>query len=223
MGISGTIPKDSGRVERTTAADRAFKDTVFEQLARIGKAIDSPKRLELLDLLAQGERSVDALARQAELGVTNASAHLQVLARARLAASRKDGTRVLYRLADDQVAGFLATLRGLAAVRLAELDQAVRTFLQTDDDPEPVTRAELSERLASGTVTILDVRPIEEYAAGHIPGAHSIPPDRLEAELEATLERLPDGAQIVAYCRGPYCVYAPTAVRLLRRRGIAAR
>jgi rhodanese-related sulfurtransferase/DNA-binding transcriptional ArsR family regulator len=210
-------------VESVAIENRAFKDTVFEQLARIGKAIDSPKRLELLDLLAQGERSVEALAGLAGLGVTNASAHLQVLARARLVASRKDRTRVLYRLADDQVAGFLAALRELAAARLADLDQAVRTFLHTAEDPEPVTRAELTERLASGAVTILDVRPVEEYAAGHIPGAHSIPPDRLEAELDAALARLPGDTEIVAYCRGPYCVYAPTAVRLLRQRGIAAR
>jgi rhodanese-related sulfurtransferase/DNA-binding transcriptional ArsR family regulator len=203
--------------------DRAFKDTVFEQLARIGKAIDSPKRLELLDLLAQGERSVDALAGLAGLGVTNASAHLQVLARARLVASRKQRTRVLYRLADEQVAGFLGALRELAAARLAELDQAVRGFLHTAEDPEPVTRAELAERLAHGGVTVLDVRPAEEYAAGHIPGAHSVPPDRLDAELDAALDRLPGDTEIVAYCRGPYCVYAPTAVRLLRQRGHAAR
>jgi rhodanese-related sulfurtransferase/DNA-binding transcriptional ArsR family regulator len=210
-------------VELSAVEHRAFKDTVFEQLARIGKAIDSPKRLELLDLLAQGERSVEALAGLAGLGVTNTSAHLQVLARARLVASRKHRTRVLYRLADDQVAGFLATLRGLAAARLAELDLAVRALLPGADDPEPVTRAELAERLADGTVTVLDVRPAEEYAAGHIPGAHSIPPDRLEGELDAALERLTGGTEIVAYCRGPYCVYAPTAVRLLRQRGIAAR
>jgi len=206
-----------------TTSHRAFKDTVFEQLARIGKAVGSPQRLELLDLLAQGERSVDALARLAGLGVTNASAHLQVLARARLVASRKDGTRVLYRLADDHVAGFLAALRGLAAARLADLDQAARAFLRTAEDPEPVTRAELVERLARGAVAVLDVRPVEEYAAGHIPGAHPVPPDRLEAGLEAVLDRLPAGTEIVAYCRGPYCVYAPTAVRLLRRRGVPAR
>src|SRR5262245_24038449 len=118
MGISTTIPKDSGKVESLAVGNRAFKDTDFEQLARIGKAIDSPKRLELLDLLAQGERGVDALAGLAGLGVTNTSAHLQVLARARLVASRKDRNRVLYRLADEEVAGFLATLRGLAAARL---------------------------------------------------------------------------------------------------------
>jgi rhodanese-related sulfurtransferase/DNA-binding transcriptional ArsR family regulator len=206
--------------------DRAFKDAVYEQLARIGKAIDSPKRLELLDLLAQGERSVETLARLAGLGVTNASAHLQALARARLVATRKRGTRVYYRLADEQVVGFLATLRTLAAARLAELDQAVRAFVQTAGDPEPVTRAELAARLARGEVLVLDVRPAEEYTAGHIPGARSIPPDRLEAELadlERELERLPRQTGIVAYCRGPYCVYAPTAVRLLRERGVAAR
>jgi rhodanese-related sulfurtransferase len=210
-------------VESAAVENRAFKDTVFEQLARIGKAIDSPKRLELLDLLAQGERGVETLAGLAGLGVTNTSAHLQVLARARLVTSRKDRTRVLYRLADDQVAGFLAALRGLAATRLADLDQAMRAFLHTAEDPEPVTRAELAERLASGAVTVLDVRPVEEYAAGHIPGAVSVPPDRLEADFDAVLAGRPGDTEIVAYCRGPYCVYAPTAVRLLRQRGLAAR
>jgi rhodanese-related sulfurtransferase len=221
---------ESSGVGDPESGDRAFKDTVYEQLARIGKAIDSPKRLELLDLLAQGERSVETLARLAGLGVTNTSAHLQALARSRLVATRKRGTRVYYRLADEQVAGFLAALRALAGVRLAELDQAVRTFLHTSEDPEPVTRAELAERLARGGVLVLDVRPAEEYAAGHIPGARSIPPDRLEAGLAALeLELEPEplgmtrGTEIVAYCRGPYCVYAPTAVRLLRQRGVPAR
>jgi rhodanese-related sulfurtransferase/DNA-binding transcriptional ArsR family regulator len=200
-------------------SDRAFKDAVYEQLARLGKALDSPRRLELLDLLAQGERSVDVLARLAGLGVTNASAHLQALARARLVATRKQGTRVLYRLADDQVARFLTELRSLAHARLADLDQTVHGHLDGPGDAEPVTRQELADRLVNGEVVLLDVRPAEEYAAAHIPAARSVPLEYLEAELD----RLPRDREIVAYCRGPYCVYAPRAVQLLRQRGFLAR
>jgi rhodanese-related sulfurtransferase/DNA-binding transcriptional ArsR family regulator len=200
-------------------SDRAFKDAVYEQLARLGKALDSPRRLELLDLLAQGERSVEVLARLAGLGVTNASAHLQALARARLVATRKQGTRVLYRLADDQVARFLTELRSLAHARLADLDQTVRGHLDRPGDAEPVTRQELAGRLVNGEVVLLDVRPAEEYAAAHIPAARSVPLEHLEAELD----RLPRDREIVAYCRGPYCVYAPRAVQLLRQRGFLAR
>jgi len=205
-------------VDNAESGERALKDAVYEQLARIGKAVGSPKRLELLDLLAQGERSVESLAQLAGLGVTNASAHLQALARARLVVTRKRGTRVLYRLADDQVAGFLSALRTLAHARLADLGHAVQALLSPDADAEPVTRAQLAERLARAEVLVLDVRPAEEYAAGHISGAVSIPPDQFEAQLG----QLPHDAEIVAYCRGPYCVYAPTAVRLLRARGFSA-
>jgi rhodanese-related sulfurtransferase len=201
--------------------DRAFKDAVYEQLARLGKALDSPKRLELLDLLAQGERTVEALARLAALGVTNTSAHLQALARARLVASRKQGTRVWYRLADDQVLQFLAELRHLAHGRLADLDQTVHRHLDAPGDPEPVTRAELAERLARGEVVLLDVRPAEEYDAAHIPTARSVPLEQLEAGVDQL--GLPLDREIVAYCRGPWCVYAPRAVRLLRQRGYPAR
>jgi rhodanese-related sulfurtransferase/DNA-binding transcriptional ArsR family regulator len=206
-------------VDRPT--DRAFKDAVYEQLARLGKALDSPKRLELLDLLAQGERSVETLARLAALGVTNTSAHLQALARARLVTSRKQGTRVWYRLADDHVLQFLAELRRLAHGRLADLDQTVHRYLDTPGDPEPVTRAELAERLARGEVVVLDVRPAEDYAAAHIPTARSVPLEQLEAELDQV--GLPRDREIVAYCRGPWCVYAPRAVRLLRQHGYPAR
>lgn len=213
-------------MEKTEAAagDCELKDAVYEQLARIGKAVDSPKRLELLDLLAQGERSVEALAGLAGLGVTNTSAHLQTLARARLVATRKQGTRVLYRLAGEQVAAFLATLRGLAQTRLPEVDHTLRTLLHTPEDPEPVSREQLAERIAQPdmlgkAVVVVDVRPAEEYAAAHIPGAVSVP----LPELEAALDRLPRDAEIVAYCRGPFCVYAPQAVRLLRAYGFTAR
>lgn len=201
------------------ACDRAVKETVYEQLAAVGKALASPRRLELLDLLAQGERGVEALAAAAGLGMTNTSAHLQVLARARLVATRKRGTRVLYRLADDQVAAFLATLRGLAHDRLPGIDHALRTLVASTEDPEPVTRAQLAERLARNEVVVVDVRPPEEYAAGHIPGARSVP----LPQLETALAGLPRDAEIVACCRGPYCVLAPQAVRLLRAHGFAAR
>jgi rhodanese-related sulfurtransferase/DNA-binding transcriptional ArsR family regulator len=199
--------------------DRALKDTLYEQFARIGKALDSPKRIELLELLAQGERSVEALAALTDMGMTNTSAHLQVLRSARLATTRKHGTRVFYRLSDEQVARLVAELRALAHARLAEVEQAVQAYLHAKDDPEPVTRAELLQRLDCGEVMVLDVRPAEEYAAGHIPGARSIPLEHLEAELA----RLPHDTEVVAYCRGPYCLLAPTAVRLLRQHGYRAR
>ena len=198
--------------------DRALKDALYEQLARVGRAVSSPKRLELLDLLAQGERGVEALAGQTSMGVTNTSAHLQALRSASLVTSRKQGTRVLYRLADDQVAGFLGQLRTLAHAHIAEVDRAVRAYLATDDDPEPISRAELLRRLERDEVIVLDVRPAAEYAAGHIPGAVPVPPDR----LEPLLAELPLDRAVVAYCRGPYCVYAPQAVRALRARGIPA-
>lgn len=208
-------------VTKSGIDDRDFKDAVYEQLARLGKALDSPRRLELLDLLAQGERSVETLARLAGLGVTNTSAHLQALARARLVATRKQGTKVWYRLADDQVAGFLTELRRLGHARLADLDQAVHGYLDAPGDPEPVTRAELADRMARGEAAVLDVRPAEEYAAAHIPTARSVPLERLEADLDRL--GLPRDREIVAYCRGPWCVYAPRAVRLLRQRGYLAR
>jgi rhodanese-related sulfurtransferase len=198
--------------------DRALKDALYEQLARVGRAVSSPKRLELLDLLAQGERGVEALAGQTGMGITNTSAHLQALRAASLVTSRKQGTRVLYRLADDQVAGFLGQLRTLAHAHIAEVDRAVRAYLATDDDPEPISRAELLRRMERDEVIVLDVRPAAEYAAGHIPGAVPIPPDR----LEPLLAELPLDRAVVAYCRGPYCVYAPQAVRALRARGIPA-
>jgi rhodanese-related sulfurtransferase/DNA-binding transcriptional ArsR family regulator len=200
-------------------ADRALKDALYEQLARVGRAVSSPKRLELLDLLAQGERGVEALAEQAGMGITNTSAHLQALRAAGLVANRRQGTRVLYRLADDQVTGFVGQLRSLAHARIAEVDLAVRAYLAADGDPEPITRDELLRRMEHDEVIVLDVRPAAEYAAGHIPGAVSIPPDR----IEPILAELPADREVVAYCRGPYCVYAPQAVRALQERGIPAR
>ncbi len=199
--------------------DREVKDTLFEQFARISRALDSPKRIELLEILAQGERGVNALARVTGMGVTNTSAHLNALRRARLVEARKEGTGVLYRLADDQVARFLGELRALAYSRLAELQQAVREYFDGDGDPEPVTSAELLERLEHGTAVVLDVRPTEEYASGHIAGALSVPLESLEAEIA----KLQADTEVIAYCRGPYCLLAPKAVLFLRRRGFRAR
>jgi rhodanese-related sulfurtransferase/DNA-binding transcriptional ArsR family regulator len=198
---------------------REAKDRLYEAFAATARAAASPKRIEVLELLAQGERTVDALARATGMGVTNTSAHLQLLRHARLVDTRQDGTRVFYRLAGDEVAAFVAVLRELARSRLAEVDQVVRDYFGARDSLEPVTRPELAERAGRGDVVILDVRPSEEFAAGHIPSAISVPLER----LDDALARLPERAQIVAYCRGPYCVLAVQAVERLRARGLEAR
>jgi rhodanese-related sulfurtransferase len=197
---------------------RRNKDALFEQFARIGKALASPKRLELLDLLAQGERTVESLARAANLGVTSCSAHLQTLKAARLAATRKDGTKVFYRLAGPDVAALYGHLQQVAAGHLADVTAAAHDYLGPDDT-EQVDREELLRRARTGQVTVIDVRPAEEYAAGHIPGAVSVP----LAELPQRLDEIPAGTEIVAYCRGAYCVLAHDAVRLLTSRGRSAR
>ena len=198
--------------------DRDHKNALFDQFARVGKALGLGKRLELLDLLAQGERNVDALARAADLGVTTASAHLQILRQANLVTTRRDGTRILYRLAGRDVAELLAQVREVAHSHLPDVEAARTTYLG-EDGGIPVTRAELRQLAATGQVTILDVRPGEEYAAGHIPGALSVPLD----DLAVRLVELPADGQIVAYCRGAYCVLAHDAVRLLAVHGRTAR
>jgi rhodanese-related sulfurtransferase len=198
--------------------DPARKAELFDAIAVTGKALSSGKRLELLDLLAQGERSVDALARTAGLGLTTASAHLQALRQAGLVATRRDGTRIFYRLAGQDVAALYALLQQVARDHQAAAGQA-RTAYLGPDDTDQLTRQELLDRVRAGTATVIDVRPAEEYAAGHIPGAVSLPLD----ELQARLAELPDGAEIVAYCRGANCVLAHDAVRLLAARGRAAR
>lgn len=192
---------------------------IYEQLARIGKAVGSPRRVELLDLLCQGERSVEALARATGMTLANASQHLQALRAARLVETRKERTKVIYRLADEGVCRFFLALRELAHARLAEVEQLVRRYVEARDELEPLGRGELLERARRNEVTVLDVRPREEYAAGHIVGAVSIP---LE-ELERGLARLDRAVEIVAYCRGPYCLLAPRAVELLRHNGFRAR
>jgi rhodanese-related sulfurtransferase/DNA-binding transcriptional ArsR family regulator len=198
---------------------REAKDRLYEQFARTAKAVAHPRRIELLELVAQGERSVEALATATGMGVTNTSAHLQVLRRAGLVEARREGTRVLYRLGGEEVAAFLVSLRDLARARLAEVGRVVADYFTARDALKPVSRAELVERAARGEVVILDVRPREEYLAGHIPGALSVPLD----ELEAALSRLPKRREVVAYCRGPYCVLAPEAVKRLRAKGFKAR
>lgn len=194
--------------------DRALKTRLFDQFARVSKALASGKRLELLDLLAQGERDVASLAAAADLGLTTASAHLQTLRQANLVATRRDGTRVLYSLAGRDVADLYARLRDVAQSHLPDVEAARVRYLG-DGGGRPLTREELQQLARTGTITILDVRPPNEYAAGHIPGAISIPVN----ELADRLAELPDDGQIVAYCRGAYCVLAHDAVRLLRSHG----
>ncbi len=193
------------------------KAELYEQFARVSKGLASPKRMELVDLLSQGERSVEDLANAAGLGLTSCSAHLQVLHHARLVSTRKQGTRVYYSLASDDVARLFATVRDVATSLLAEVEPARRAYL--GEDVEQISRDELLRRASAGQVTVLDVRPPAEYAAGHIPGAISIP----ITQLRERLDELPPGAEIAAYCRGPYCVFAHDAVRLLRASGRAAR
>lgn len=198
--------------------NRRFKDEIFEQFARIGKAVASAKRIELLDVLSQGERHVEALADAANISVANASQHLQILRAARLVETEKSGVFVTYRLADPSVAEFVRQLRMLAENRLAEVEQTTRCFLEGRIGFDPVDRGELLRRVRRGEVTVLDVRPVEEFRAGHLPRALSVP---LE-ELEARMKDLPKDREIVAYCRGPYCVMAVEAVARLRQQGFRA-
>lgn len=198
--------------------DRQYKDTMFEHQSRVGKALSSPKRLEILDVLAQGPRTVEVLAQQSSLTVANTSRHLQVLRAARLVEAGKKGLFVTYRLADEEVSGFLRSMRILAEHRLAEIEQITRTFLASRTGMEAVNREILLRRVREGEVTVLDVRPLEEFEAGHIPGAVSVP----LAELKTRLKNFPKGREIVAYCRGPYCVLAIKAVEFLRKKGFRA-
>lgn len=198
---------------------RAFKDTLYTQFARIGQAVSSPKRLELLDLLGQGEKTVEQLAEQTATAVKNTSAHLRALRQARLVETRRNGTHVWYRLADEGVAAFLLALQALGRHRYAEVREVAESYLERRDGLEPIPPEELRRRLNAGDVTLIDVRPGDEFAAGHIPGALSVP----LGELADRLRELPKRKEIVAYCRGPYCVMAVTAIELLRRRGYRAR
>lgn len=196
----------------------AARQRLYEQFARIGKALASPSRLELLDLLGQGERSVEMLARACGLSTANASQHLQALSAARLVASRRDGQRVRYRLADPSVATLWQAVRLTAQKQLAEVDAVAREYLEGRDAFEPIGRSELLRRLKAGSVTLIDVRPPEEYEQAHLPGAVSVPLEKLKAFARAAPRR----KQVVAYCRGPYCVFALKAVAALKKRGLDA-
>lgn len=199
--------------------DRVFKDRLYGEFATIGKALASPHRLELLDLLGQGERSVDELAHEAGLSLANASAHLQVLRQARLVESDKRGLQVVYRLGAPEVFQLWRTMRDLGTARLAEVDRLVETYIADRASLDAVDIDQLRALLAEGGVTLLDVRPTLEYRQGHIPGARSVPVD----ELERRLAELPRDREVVAYCRGPYCVYADEAAEVLQRHGFTVR
>jgi rhodanese-related sulfurtransferase len=196
---------------------RLRKERLFAAIATMGKAFASPRRLELLDLLAQGSRTVDQLARASEQSTANTSQHLQALHAAGLVTRRREGTSVRYALAGDDVLALWLALRDASAARLAEVERAARDYL--GDDVEALSREQLLARLGRGDVVLVDVRPAEEFAAGHIEGARSIPLD----ELERRLAELPADREIVAYCRGPFCAYAHDAVRRLRASGRSAR
>jgi rhodanese-related sulfurtransferase/DNA-binding transcriptional ArsR family regulator len=204
-----------------TAADhRGFKNRLYAQFARIGKALASPHRIELLELLAQSERTVESLAAELGLPMANVSQHLQALRQAALVESRKQGLHVHYRLADDAVAELCRSVRTVAERRLADFDRLVREHFAHRDDAEPVSMQELLKRARPpGDVVILDTRPASEYAAGHIAGAISVPVEALRRRLR----ELPKSKEYVAYCRGPYCVYADDAVKLLQANGRHAR
>jgi rhodanese-related sulfurtransferase len=197
---------------------REFKDQLYAQFARIGKALASPQRLELLDLLAQGERAVEDLAREAALSVANASQHLKILRQAQLVMTRREGLYVYCRLADPSVYDLWSSLRTVGERQLSEIDRLVDIYMRHPDHLEPISREELATRMALGEVVVVDVRPASEYRQGHIANARSIPVN----ELEARLTELPETRKIVAYCRGPYCLFADEAVDILSAHGFTA-
>jgi rhodanese-related sulfurtransferase len=199
--------------------DRAAKDALFDGFAEIAKALASGRRTEIVDLLAQGERSVDEIAEEIGQSVANTSHHLRAMARAGLLTARRNGTRVFYRLASERVGDLWSAMRDVAGEHVAGLERLANAYLGDRDGVETLDRDELATRLERGEVLVLDVRPRHEYAAGHIPGAQSVP----VAELRRQLRVLPKDTEVVAYCRGPYCVYADDAVRELTRRGFRAR
>jgi rhodanese-related sulfurtransferase/DNA-binding HxlR family transcriptional regulator len=200
-------------------ADRDAKDSLFSAFASVAKALGNGRRAEIVDVLAQGERSVDELAAEIGQSVANTSQHLQVLAHAGLVQSRRDGARVFYRPASESVVDLWTAVRGVAVEHVATVEVLADAYLGDRSEVESVSMDDLAVRLAEGSVVLLDVRPRAEYRAGHLPEALSAPID----ELPAVADGLPGGVEVVAYCRGPYCVYADDAVRLLRARGRAAR
>jgi rhodanese-related sulfurtransferase/DNA-binding transcriptional ArsR family regulator len=198
---------------------RADKEALFEALASAGKALSSGRRAEIVDLLAQGERSVEEIAAELDQSVANTSHHLRNLARAGLVRTRRDGTRVFYGLASEHVAHLWTVVREVAAEHVAEVDRLAQAYLGRQDGLQPITRDELARRLRRGEATVIDVRPPAEYEVGHVEGARSFPIRDLKQRLNA----VPRGGELVAYCRGPYCVFADDAVRLLRSQGFEAR
>lgn len=202
-----------------TMSDRAAKDALFDAFAEVAKALGSGRRAEIADLLGQGERPVEEIAAEIGQSMANTSHHLRAMARAGLVTTRRDGTRILYRLASDRVADLWAALRDVAAEHVAGLERLAAAYLGERDGIDVVGRDELAARLKRGEVLVLDVRPPAEYRAGHITGARSTPVGELRRQLRA----LPPDADVVAYCRGPYCVYADEAVRELNRKGFRAR
>lgn len=200
-------------------ASGAAKVALFDALASVAQALGNGRRAEIVDLLAQGERSVEEIAGEISQSVANTSQHLQVLARAGLVRTRREGTRVFYRLASERVGDLWAAVRDVAVRHVAEVSVLADEYLGERDGVEQLSAAELERRLARGDVVVLDVRPEPEFRAGHIAGARSAPLDA----LDALVSKLPRRREIVAYCRGPYCVYADDAVRLLRSRGLKAR
>ena len=200
-------------------SEQNFKTDLFDQFARIGKALSSGKRLEMLEFLAQGERSVEQLANLARLSVANTSQHLQQLRQVGLVTARKEGLYVHYRIAGDGIVRLLATLRAVGEENLADVNRLVKLFLASKDNLEPVPAKELWQRVKRGLVTVLDVRPAEEYAQGHIRGAINVP----VSELKKRLHHIPADQEVVAYCRGPYCLLAFEAVQALRKKGLKAR
>jgi rhodanese-related sulfurtransferase/DNA-binding transcriptional ArsR family regulator len=199
-------------------AKREFKDRLYAEFARMGKAMASPHRLEILEILAQGERTVESIAAETALSVANASRHLQQLRQAQLVIARREGLYVHYRVAGPEVVSLVLALRHTAERHLAEVDRVVGDFLGDREGFEPVTPDELARRMTNGEVVLLDVRPEQEYTAGHITGAQSMP----VADISSRLGELPRDKEYVAYCRGPYCVYADEAVAVLRANGITA-
>ncbi len=204
---------------RPAHSDTAMKSALYQQLGRVALALGSASRLQILEFVAQSERSVDTLAAMTGLSVANTSKHLQALRQAGLVAARKDGLRVYYCLSGDDVVALISALRAVAEHRVAEVERLVRLWLAHRDKMEPVSAAELLERAKKGWVTVLDVRPAAEYAAGHIPGAINVPVET----LESFLSKLPKRKEVVAYCRGPYCLMSFETVEKLRARGWRAR
>lgn len=201
------------------SSDEIAKQRLYQAIARVAAALGSGGRLQLLEFVAQGERSVDALAAMTGLSVANTSKHLQALRQAGLVSARKEGVRVYYALAGNDVSLLMASLRGVAEHRAADVEKLLQDWLAHRDKLEPVSALEVLKRARAGLVTVLDVRPEDEYAAGHVPGAINVPIEKLEGYLS----KLPKRKEVIAYCRGPYCLMSFEAVEKLRRRGFKAK